>query len=136
MTYSNIDITITPDEYYREMKKYFTFFLELLKPIIGSGKRSEHTEKQREIIEGKPVHVTMQESEQITEKREEFPAPKPERVQKKLSKNEQEYVFVCELLWGCIPDRAWAEKTELFIQESPKILNRYPKLDISFFESR
>ena len=47
----------------------------------------------------------------------------------------QQYRFVCELIWGGAPvDRNWAEGTKLFQQESPKILVEYPMLDKSFFE--
>jgi hypothetical protein len=47
----------------------------------------------------------------------------------------QQYKFVCELLWGGVPiDRLWAEETKLFQQEYPKILNKYPMLDKSFFK--
>ncbi len=53
---------------------------------------------------------------------------------KKLSN--QEYKFVCEILWGCVPiDRIWAEGTKLFEVEAPKILTQYPMLDKSLFES-
>jgi hypothetical protein len=47
----------------------------------------------------------------------------------------QQYKFVCELLWGGVPvDRIWAEETRLFKQEAPIILEKYPMLDKSFFE--
>lgn len=48
--------------------------------------------------------------------------------------------FVCELIWGNIPadknykmDREWIEKTPIFNQMAPEILERYPMLDKSFF---
>jgi len=47
----------------------------------------------------------------------------------------QQYRFICELLWGGPPvDRDWGEGTNLFKQESIKILEKYPMLDKSFFE--
>jgi hypothetical protein len=47
----------------------------------------------------------------------------------------QQYKFICELIWGCVPiDRNWVEGTNLFKSEAPKILNKYPMLDKSFFE--
>lgn len=47
----------------------------------------------------------------------------------------QQYKFICELLWGGVPvERDWAEETPIFRQEGPKILEKYPKLDNSFFE--
>jgi len=47
----------------------------------------------------------------------------------------QEFKFVCELLWGGVPeDKKWAEETTIFKQESVKILKLYPMLDKSFFE--
>ncbi len=47
----------------------------------------------------------------------------------------QQYKFICELLWGGPPvDRDWAEGTKLFEAEAPKILEKYPMLDKSFFE--
>ena len=46
-----------------------------------------------------------------------------------------QYRFICELLWGGPPiDRAWAEGTRLFKEQAPKILEKYPMLDKSFFE--
>ncbi len=46
----------------------------------------------------------------------------------------QEYKFVCEILWGgVLIDREWAVETPIFIKESPKILLQYPLLDRSFF---
>jgi hypothetical protein len=54
---------------------------------------------------------------------------------KKLSN--QEYKFVCQILWGSVPiDREWAEGTKLFEIEAPKILAKYPMLDKSFFENK
>ncbi len=47
----------------------------------------------------------------------------------------KEYKFICELIWGGVSlDRKLAEETALFKEQAPKILKRYPKLDISFFE--
>ena len=47
----------------------------------------------------------------------------------------QQYRFICELIWGGAPvDRNWAEGTKLFQQECPKLLAEYPMLDKSFFE--
>ena len=47
----------------------------------------------------------------------------------------QEYRFICEILWGGPPvDRAWAERTRLFKEQAPKILEKYPMLNKSFFE--
>ena len=47
----------------------------------------------------------------------------------------QQYRFICELLWGGAPiDRKWAEGTKIFQENSPKILEKYPMLDKSFFE--
>lgn len=47
----------------------------------------------------------------------------------------QQYKFVCELIWGTVPvDRTWAEGTNLFKEKAPKILEEYPMLDKSFFE--
>jgi len=46
----------------------------------------------------------------------------------------QQYKFVCELLWSGVPiDKDWAIGTPLFQQETPKILEKYPMLDKSFF---
>ncbi len=48
--------------------------------------------------------------------------------------NNQEYKFVCEILWGGVPiDKEWAVATPIFIKESSKILLQYPLLDRSFF---
>jgi len=54
---------------------------------------------------------------------------------KKEKLTNQQYKFICELLWGGSPvDRSWAEGTKLFELEAPKILEKYPMLDKSFFE--
>ena len=46
----------------------------------------------------------------------------------------QQYKFVCELLWGGVPiDKNWAENSKLFQTEAPIILAKYPMLDKSFF---
>ncbi len=47
----------------------------------------------------------------------------------------QQYKFICELIWGSVPiDRKWAEETGLFIEKAPQILKEYPMLDKSFFK--
>ena len=47
----------------------------------------------------------------------------------------QQFKFICELLWGGVPvDRNLAEESALFKTEAPKILEKYPMLDKSFFE--
>lgn len=47
----------------------------------------------------------------------------------------QEYKFICSILCGGTPvDRDWYENTPLFQREAPKILEKYPLLDKSFFE--
>lgn len=47
----------------------------------------------------------------------------------------QQYKFICELLWGTVPaDRNWAEGTNLFKSEVDKILEKYPSLDKDFFK--
>lgn len=47
----------------------------------------------------------------------------------------QQYKFICEILWGGVPvDRDWAEGTKFFEAEAPKIIEKYPMLDKSFFE--
>lgn len=47
----------------------------------------------------------------------------------------QQYKFICELLWGGAPvDRDWAESTKLFEKEAPIILAKYPELNKSFYE--
>lgn len=56
-----------------------------------------------------------------------------EEEEKKYSS--QQYRFICELLWGGPPiDRVWAEGTRMFKEQAPKILEKYPMLDKSFFE--
>lgn len=48
----------------------------------------------------------------------------------------QQFKFICELLWGGVPvDRNIAEESALFKTEAPKILDKYPMLDKSFFET-
>lgn len=47
----------------------------------------------------------------------------------------QQYKFVCELLWGGVPVyRFWAEGTKLFQTQAPIILEKYQMLDKSFFQ--
>lgn len=47
----------------------------------------------------------------------------------------QQYDFVCSMIWGSSPvDRNWAEGTNVFQTTAPKLLSKYPKLDISFHE--
>jgi hypothetical protein len=47
----------------------------------------------------------------------------------------QQYRFICEILWGGAPvDRLWAEQTNIFVINAPKILKEYPLLDKSFNE--
>ncbi len=49
-------------------------------------------------------------------------------------RTKNEYIFICELLWGGVPvDREWAENTVLFKTSAPIILNKYPLLDNSFY---
>lgn len=49
----------------------------------------------------------------------------------------QQYKFICELIWGGVPvDRDWVYETTLFKQEAPKILEKYPMLNKSFFEKQ
>lgn len=56
-------------------------------------------------------------------------APKPSTL------NSKQYRFICELIWGGAPvDRSWAEGTKIFQERAPKILEKYPMLDKSFFE--
>ena len=44
----------------------------------------------------------------------------------------QQFKFVCEILWGGVPvDKEWAEQTSIFISNAPIILKRYPLLDKS-----
>jgi hypothetical protein len=48
---------------------------------------------------------------------------------------EKQYRFICELIWGSSPiDKEWAMLTPIFKEKAPKILERYPKLDVSFHE--
>lgn len=45
-----------------------------------------------------------------------------------------QYKFVCELIWGSVPtDKTWALNSNLFKDQAPKILEKYPMLDKSFF---
>lgn len=57
---------------------------------------------------------------------------------KKINKSEytaQQYKFVSELIWGCVPvNRKDAEESSFFKDRVDKILEKYPKLDVSFFE--
>lgn len=47
----------------------------------------------------------------------------------------KEFKFVCELIWGGVPvDRKWAEETAIFKEKAPKLLEKYPLLDYSFFK--
>ncbi len=47
----------------------------------------------------------------------------------------KQFRFCCELIWGGVPvDKDWVLQSKLFIEMAPKILERYPKLDKSFFE--
>lgn len=49
----------------------------------------------------------------------------------------KEYIFISQLLWGGSPvDRVWAEGTNLFKAEADKILEKYPKLDKTFFNEK
>ena len=58
-------------------------------------------------------------------------------IEEKAKLTNQQYRFVCELLWGGAPvDRAWAEGTLLFQKQAPVILEKYPMLDKSFFEHK
>lgn len=46
----------------------------------------------------------------------------------------QQYKFVCELIWGHVPiDRIWAEESSLFKEKVTKLLLQFPYLDKSFF---
>jgi hypothetical protein len=48
---------------------------------------------------------------------------------------DKQYKFICQLLWGGAPtDKDWAMQTKKFEEEAPKILEKYPMLDKSFFE--
>jgi len=45
----------------------------------------------------------------------------------------KEYNFVCELIFGSIPiNREYIETSDIFKNNAPKILAKYPKLDVSF----
>ena len=47
----------------------------------------------------------------------------------------QQYKFISELIWGGVPtNRKEAEESSLFKDRADKILEQYPKLDVSFFE--
>lgn len=47
----------------------------------------------------------------------------------------KEYTFICSLIWGGAPvDRQWAEGTKIFIEEAPKIMQKYPHLDTDFYK--
>jgi len=49
--------------------------------------------------------------------------------------NNSQYKFVCELIWGSVPiDKTWALSSTLFKTQAPKLLEKYPMLDKSFFE--
>lgn len=59
------------------------------------------------------------------------------KAEETLKITNQQYKFICELLWGGVPvDRGWAEETRYFKTEAPKILEMYPMLDKSFFETK
>ena len=46
-----------------------------------------------------------------------------------------QYKFISELIWGGVPtNRKEAEESSLFKDRADKILEQYPKLDVSFFE--
>lgn len=58
---------------------------------------------------------------------------KPENEKSKYTP--QQYKFICELIWGGVPvDRKQAEESAYFKDRADKILEQYPKLDVSFFE--
>lgn len=45
----------------------------------------------------------------------------------------KEHIFICELIWGGIPiDKTWAIGTKLYQEMAPKIMAKYPRLDIDF----
>lgn len=47
----------------------------------------------------------------------------------------QQYKFISELIWGGVPvNRKEAEESAFFKDRADKILEKYPKLDVSFFE--
>jgi len=57
-------------------------------------------------------------------------------LQEKIKLTNKEYVFVCELIWGGAPvDIEWGEQTSIFKENAPKILEKYPMLDKSFFDN-
>jgi len=58
------------------------------------------------------------------------------KTENNLSKySSQQYKFISELIWGGIPvNRKEAEESSLFKEKADKILEQYPKLDVSFFE--
>jgi hypothetical protein len=59
----------------------------------------------------------------------------PELEGAKTELTRKQYVFCCELIWGNVPeDRGRAEETGLFKDKAPKLLERYPMLDKSFFD--
>ena len=44
----------------------------------------------------------------------------------------QQYRFVCEMLWGGVPvDKTWAEETAIFKANAARIIQEYPLLDKS-----
>lgn len=46
-----------------------------------------------------------------------------------------QYKFISELIWGGVPtNRKEAEESSFFKDRADKILEQYPKLDVSFFE--
>ena len=48
---------------------------------------------------------------------------------------DKQYRFICQILWGGYPvDKDQAIQTKKFEDEAPKILDKYPMLDKSFFE--
>ena len=58
-------------------------------------------------------------------------------IDRKRPYDTQQYKFICELIWGGVPvDRDWAYESTLFKQEAPKILEKYPMLNKSFFEKQ
>lgn len=49
----------------------------------------------------------------------------------------QQHKFICELIWGGVPvDRKWVEDTTLYKDSAPIIIEKYPMLDKSFYESK
>jgi hypothetical protein len=58
-------------------------------------------------------------------------------IDRKRPYDTQQYKFICELIWGGVPvDRDWVEESSIFKQEAPKILEKYPMLNKSFFENK